>query len=748
MSEERSPYDSFLATKRALRHSGGKTLSAEALNSILFAHQRQLTTWALQKGRAALFCDTGLGKTFMQLEWAKQIGERTLILAPLAVAYQTVREGDKLGIEVQYVRSQHHLDMWPHQLIYITNYEMVEHFNPASFGAVILDESSILKSIDGKTRSKLIEMFRATPYRLCCTATPAPNDIAEFANHAEFLGICTREEMLSMFFVHDETGWRLKGHAQNAFYRWMASWAMMVKTPSDIGFSDDGYILPPLSVSPVWIEGDAQKAAAEAGQLFLTGLEGIRGRSVARRVTIADKIAKATAILNASDERWIVWCILNEEGQQLAKLVNDSVLVEGKDSPDSKTQNLISFLEGCHRVLITKASIAGHGLNLQNCHNMMFIGLTDSWEAYYHAIRREWRYGQQSPVNVQIVLSDLEAPILENIQRKEAQALEVGRQMVEAVSGYQQEELGILEFSQNGYHEAEQAGAHYTLLMGDCVERMKELPAESVDFSVFSPPFLSLYVYTDSERDMGNSRNEAEFFEHYGYMLQELYRIGKPGRLTAVHVAQVATKLVTDGHIGLRDFRGKVIAAFEDRGFHYHGDITVDKNPQAQAIRTHAKGLLFKQLRSDASWLRPGLADYILLFRKPGENAVPIHPDISNNEWIEWAHPVWYGIRESDTLHAAEGRAQQDERHVAPLQLGVIKRCIRLWSNPGEMVFSPFAGIGSEGYQAILLGRRFIGIELKESYYNAALKNLEAAVTRTKQGILFSMIPHPTAQGG
>jgi DNA modification methylase len=277
----------------------------------------------------------------------------------------------------------------------------------------------------------------------------------------------------------------------------------------------------------------------------------------------------------------------------------------------------------------------------------------------------------------------------------------------------------------------ERSGDAWTLYNGDCVEVLAELPENVADLSVYSPPFMSLFTYTNSERDIGNSSTRAEFLEHFGYVVRALLRATKPGRITCCHIAQVATTLATHGVIGLSDLRGAAIECFVQNGWVYHGDVCIDKDPQAQAIRTHAKGLLFVQLRKDASWIRPGLADYILVFRKPGENAVPIHPDISNDQWIEWARPVWYGISESDTLNVREARANDDDRHICPLQLGVIERCVRLWSNPGETVLSPFAGIGSEGYQAVKLGRRFVGVELKAEYFAAAAKNLTRAETET-----------------
>jgi len=284
-------------------------------------------------------------------------------------------------------------------------------------------------------------------------------------------------------------------------------------------------------------------------------------------------------------------------------------------------------------------------------------------------------------------------------------------------------------------------GADWTLTNGDCIDGVSALPDDSVDLSVYSPPFISLYTYTASERDLGNCATEREFFEHFGFLQRELLRVTKPGRLSCCHVAQVPAMLSRDGFIGMKDFRGHTIEAFQAAGWIYHGEVCIDKDPQAQAIRTKSKGLLFVQMRKDSSWSRPALADYILFFRKPGENVVPIQPDITNEQWIEWARPIWYGIRESDTLQVAEARGNDDERHICPLQLGTIERCVRLWSNPGELVLSPFAGIGSEGYEAVRLGRRFVGFELKPEYAVVAARNLATAEQAKMQGSLFGAEP-------
>lgn len=270
-------------------------------------------------------------------------------------------------------------------------------------------------------------------------------------------------------------------------------------------------------------------------------------------------------------------------------------------------------------------------------------------------------------------------------------------------------------------------GANWTLVNGDSCEELPKLAADSVDLSVYSPPFSSLFTYSATDHDIGNCSTHQEFLDHLAFVIRELFRVTKPGRLSCCHIAQLPSSKAMHGVIGLIDLRGAMIQAFAADGWIYHGEVCIDKDPQAQAIRTHAKGLLFVQLRKDSSWMRPALADYILLFRKPGENAVPVIPDVSNEEWIEFARPIWYGIRESDTLNAAVARENDDERHICALQLQVIERGIRLWSNPGDTVFSPFAGIGSEGYMALKMQRKFLGAELKRSYWEQACKNLNQA---------------------
>lgn len=735
-------YADFLASKRLTVPQVGFDVAPTVINAALFPFQRDITRWALRKGRCAIFADTGLGKTLMQVEWARlvaaQSGKPVLMLAPLSVARQTVREAEKFGVSVQYIRSMATVTTAP--AIYITNYEMLEHMDSSVFGGVVLDESSILKNLDGKLRHSLTEAFSQTPFRLCCTATPAPNDITEIGRHAEFLGLMSNSEMLAAFFINDmkqkDGVYRLKRHAVKPFYRWLASWGIAVKRPSDLGYADDGYQLPGIDVKLITTNSDYTPDGMMPG--FFVGSISAADAHKVRRATIDDRIDQIAATVNADTDQWVIWAGLNDESDALARAIPGSVNVQGNLSPDAKADAIEAFVSGKTRVLVTKCSIAGFGINMQNCHKMLFCGIDYSWESYYQAVRRCYRFGQKDVVQVVVVTSEQERPIFDVVMQKEAEAVAMTDELIRHAALYEKEELMGITSQDWQYTTDDRRTDNYHMMLGDSVERIAELADNSVDLSVFSPPFISLYTYTPTERDMGNSRTSEQFFEQFGYIIDGLLRITKPGRNCCVHVQQVGATKVNDGYIGIKDFRGDVIRAFLARGWYQHGEVTIDKNPQVQAIRTKTKGLMFQQLHKDSVANRPAFGDYILIFQKPGQNAVPVMPDVTNEEWIEWAHPVWYDIRESDVLNVAVARSNEDERHMCPLQLPVIERCVRLYTNPGETVFSPFAGIGSEGYEAIKRGRKFTGIELKPEYFKVAVRNLEQASEKAAQVDLFS----------
>ena len=405
-------YTDFLEAKNRHAAPAGRDV-AGMVHPMLHGWQSAIVEWAALRGRAALFEDCGLGKTFQQVEWARLVADRALIVAPLSVARQTVREAARLGVEVTYTRN--HPNDGPG--IWITNYEMTTHVDPGDFEAVVLDESSVLKNEDAKTRRRLTDQCRDVPYRLACTATPAPNDVAELTNHAEWLGLMPRNEMLAAYFINDDKGWRLKGHARAALVDWISTWAVAMRTPSDVGWPDAGYDLPPLRIHSEVVDVELE---AE-GQLFPTDLGGIGGRAKVRRATLDARTERAARIV-AGNEQAIVWCALNDEAKSVADAVDGAVNVEGSWTPEAKAEALEAFQDGDVRVLVTKTSIAGFGMNFQNCHRMVFCGLGDSYEQYYQAVRRCWRYGQEHPVDAWVVVSELETQIVDNVARKASQA--------------------------------------------------------------------------------------------------------------------------------------------------------------------------------------------------------------------------------------------------------------------------------------------------------------------------------------
>jgi DNA modification methylase/superfamily II DNA or RNA helicase len=750
-----SDYSKFLAAKAISDQPTGLT-TIPPLNPMLFDFQKDIVAWSLRRGRSAVFADCGMGKTPMQLEWAKHVPGRVLILAPLAVSAQTVREGQKFGVDVMYCRKQADAI----GKIVITNYEMLSHFDSSAWAGIVLDESSILKSFDGSTRKEIQEFSKSIPFKLACTATPAPNDLIELTNHAEFLNVMSGKEMIALFFKQDGNTthqWRLKKHAAQPFYKWLASWAVALRKPSDLGYDDGAFILPPLSIEQVIVG-----AVAMDGFLLPMTASTMGERRSARSVSVDGRVAAVAGIVaQKPSEPWLVWCDLNKESEALAKAIPGSIEVRGSDSMEKKEAALIGFSSGAVRVLITKPSIAGHGMNWQHACNMVFTGLSDSYEQFYQALRREYRFGQKRPVTAWVVTCETEGAVKANIERKERQSAEMFDQIVRHMNVHEIAKKQERDTMTDKTGIA--TGKNWTLMLGDSCERIKEIEGNTIGLSVFSPPFPGMYAYTNSPRDIGNCKDFEQLIAHFAFLMDDILRITMPGRACCIHLTQEPVFKGREGYVGLRDFRGDVIRHMTERGWLYYSEVTIDKNPMLKASRTKEGTLLFKTLAKDSAGSRPALADYLLVFKKDGDNPVPVragisekygNPDgwITQGEWCEWAAPVWYramptqkneyapfqasypsrhqetdGIRETDVLETTTAKDAQDEKHLCPLQLGVIERCVKLWSAPGDTVFSPFAGIGSEGYQAVKLHRKFIGCELKESYFKAACANLEKA---------------------
>lgn len=422
-------YSDFLAAKRRVDPSTGIAKRVE-LPEFMFPHQRDITSWALRRGRAAIFAGTGLGKTLIELVWAREVAQHTrkpvLLFAPLAVSHQHVKEADHFGLRAQIVTSR------TGDAIEVTNYQKIDHFNLDDFGGVALDESSILKSTDGKYRTRLIDECSRIPFRLAATATPAPNDFMELGNHAEFLGVMSYTDMLATFFIHDggdTQKWRLKGHAETEFWKWMASWAVMLRKPSDLGYSDDGYELPPMRRHQHIVSAD-YAPSMDTGLLFPMEARTLQERISARRDTVEERVGLAASVTPAN-RPFVWWCNLNAESEGLAKAIDGGVEVRGSDTDAEKERKLTAFSEGDIRVLITKPSIAGFGMNWQHCADTGFVGLNDSFEQVYQAERRFWRFGQKKSVNVHFISAETEGAVVANLRRKERDAERMAAAMVE-----------------------------------------------------------------------------------------------------------------------------------------------------------------------------------------------------------------------------------------------------------------------------------------------------------------------------
>lgn len=714
-------YQKFLETKRKTFLESGFTISESKLNPLLKDFQKFGVKTALFKGKFAFFFDCGLGKTFCQLEWAKQVSIKTkkkvLILAPLAIVEQTKNEAVKFGIDID--------------VFDITNYDQLKNTDTSIYSGVVLDESSILKGRDGKLSSLIIETFKTTPYKLCCTATPSPNDHMELGQHSEFLGGMSYLEMLAMFFVHDggETSkWRLRKHAADNFWKYVSGWSMAIDNPSSLGFCSEGYNLPEIEYIEhiIKVENLSENLFGDVA-VSATDLHKDLNRSFDAR------IEKTLEIVNANDNQCIVWGLKNQETDTLSKLLPNSINVQGSDSPEYKAKYLNGFANNEFKTLITKTSIASFGMNYQQCNEMIFMSYDFKFEAFYQAVRRCYRFGQQNKVTVHILIPESQTNVRTTILTKEKQHFE----RIKEMSRYSAETNYKIAKSKVKIMNKEIKTDQYHLINGDCVQETAKLPDNCADIVVFSPPFAELYVYSDKEEDMGNVSNYQEFEKHFKFLIPELKRTLKSGRMCAIHCMDLPIQKGKEGYIGLRDFSGMLIDWFQKEGFIYHSKVTLWKNPVTEMQRTKALGLLHKTIKKDSIMSRVGIPDYVLFFRNEGENETPItHQDKDHTRldylpvdlWQKYASPVWYDIDYSRTLQYRSGRDGNDEKHICPLQLDTIERILHLYSNEGETVLSPFGGIGSEGCSAINMNRKSISIELKESYFKINESNHKAFV--------------------
>jgi hypothetical protein len=723
-----SEYDSFLRSKNKTHILSGFDVPIDTLNPSMFEFQKFIVARALKAGKYAIFADCGLGKTLMQLEWSSKVNKETnkpvLILAPLAVSGQTIKEGSKFHIDVcKYDGSS--------APIQITNYEQLENIDCSIFGGIVLDESSILKNFEGSIKKQIISLFKGTPYKLACTATPSPNDPMELGNHAEFLDVMGRNEMLAMYFVHDggETAkWRIKGHAIKRFYQFVGTWAIMLNKPMDIGFEMHGYDLPSLNL----IDKQIKTPKRDNGQLFNDAVISATNFNAELRLTKIERLNEVVSIVNSKpEENFIIWIKQNEEGELLKKLIPEAIEVKGSDTNEWKEKHLLGFGENKFRILISKTKIASFGLNYQNCRNQIFASLDFSFEGLYQAIRRSYRFGQKREVNIYLITTDTMANVKQAIEIKQKQFEDMQLEMGDAVN----QNLKGNIMTESTYDNEGYSDEWVSIKRGDCVKLIKDVENESIGLSVFSPPFAELYTYSSHLEDMGNSKDYKEFLIQFKYLIKELHRVLITGRNVAVHCMDLPIQKGKEGYIGLRDFSGMILSAFIECGFIYHSRVTIWKDPVVEMQRTKALGLLHKQVKKDSTKSRVGLPDYVMIFRKDGECLNPVtNTEIPVDLWQQYASPVWMDIDYGNTLQGfRNGREDNDEKHICPLQLDTIERLIHLYTNKGDTVLTPFMGIGSEAYQAIKMGRKAVGFELKESYYDLAKGNIKAIIESKNQ---------------
>jgi len=728
----------------------------------LFDYQKFIVKLALKKQRYAIFADCGLGKTAMFLSWARHLNKqlnhkKILIISPLAVISQTLEEEKKFYNDCM-IEDIHNkpIQEWiddEKSLIAITNYDKfhkkINH--NGKIGAVILDESSILKNETGKIRTSIIESFRDVQFKLCCTATPAPNDREEYANHSTFLNYTrSNNEFYSQFFINKDNGWEIKPHALEYFYKHLAQWSIYLNNPQNYNFNNNVKDIP----SPEFIELKTEWTKEQnqyvknffvsdimtKKHFYLKLSKGFIEKDNKISYIESNKIKQIKEIINNhNDSQIIIWVTYNQEDKILLKELEKKYSVKsisGETDEEKRAEIIKDFRNGKFKILISKAKLLGFGINLPFVDVQIFSGINDSYEQFYQCIKRSYRYGQKKSLKIYIPVTEIEKKILNNIlSKKETYETDSLNQEKKFIS-FLKDEINLFNGGKIMETEVKNESNEtnliidndYSMYLGDSIKRLSELKENSIDLSIFSPPFSSLFTYSKEISDMGNSRDSIDEFNlHFEYFLDRLFKVMKEGRMTCCHVQQLANFKNLSGFVGTKDFRGKVIELFQKAGFIFFGEFVIAKNPQAQAIRNKVRSLSFAQLDRNRLGSRPAYNDFVLIFRK-GLDYIDVVNDSdapSREEWINWACGVWTDIKETDTLNTGTSKTEEDIKHVCPLQLEVIRRCIRLYSNKNEVVLDPFNGIGSTGVVALQLKRKYIGIELKKEYFEESIRNFK-----------------------
>ena len=844
-------YQSFLETKVATAEESGFEVDADDLHPSTFPHQVDTIRWALRGGKRALFLAFGLGKTHCQLEMARLTKERfggpALIVCPLGIRHEFRREGERLGIETRYITSDEELMRANAEgCILLTNYERVRdgHISTGAINQLTftsLDEASCLRSFGSKTYQTFLDIFEEVPYRYVATATPSPNRYKELIHYAAFLGIMDSGQALTRFFQRNSekaNDLTLYPHKEKEFWLWVASWGLFVTRPSDLGHSDEGYDLPGMKVEWHEIEVSHENAGSDRdGQrrMFRDAVIGLSEAAREKRETLGDRLAVAQDLIAAGEDgkRWLLWHHLERERKAIERSIESVQSVYGSQDLDDREEALIDFSEGRGpQVLATKPSIAGSGCNFQrHCHANIFLGIDYGFNDFIQAVHRTYRFQQTEPVEVHILYTDSERNvrrILEQKWKKHDQLLERMRALIKeygltdaAKAGVLRRKIGVERQVKQGQETEE--GPRWTAVRSDCVEELRGMENDSVGLIHTSIPFSDQYEYTPSYNDFGHNAGDGPFFEQMGYLVPELLRVLKPGRIAAVHVKdRVRFGSVTGyGMPSVNRFSDRTADVFEEYGFIFCGRITVVTDVVRENNQTYRLG--WSEQCKDGTKMGCGMSEYVMLFRKLPTDTSNSYADdpvtkpkeeYTRARWQTDAHGhwrssgnrllkpeeaaslsvkavkrwyrqhsatsvydyeahvalaegidehgrlpatfmllapetpaphVWTDVARMDTLNSEQSRRRQ-EQHVCPLPLDIPRRIINRFSNEGDLVLDPFAGIGTVPVVAVEMGRRGYGVELNEEYWRHSAAYLRGAEIEAATPTLFDTLEEPTEE--
>jgi superfamily II DNA or RNA helicase len=644
-------YTKFLESKRITVEPVGFEVNDDDINPLLYDYQRDIVKIALWKGRFLLLQDCGLGKAPESIEWAhhvhKHTGKPVLIVAPLGVTYQLEQESKKFNRPIRRIRQPDEMGMTN----VVTNYEMLHKFSDCAdqFGGIVFDESSIFKALASKTRKVAGQIADQIPYRLCASATPSPNDYDELLRQAEILGIMKEKEAKALFFIQDgnqANKWRLKGHAADDFWEWVSNWAVAMRIPSDLGYSDEHFTRADLHIHEIVVPGKPYKDDEGQMSLFPIQAKTMTERRAARKSTIVERVSVMRDLLNGSggikeyipdfsdDEPMIIWRQFLAEADETRKQIPDAVDIRGSMSQAEKESRIFDFSNGDSQIIVTDPRMFGHGMNWQHSRVQFFIGLSDSYESIYQAIRRQWRNFQLRDVHVFFITASTEGAVVKNIKRKEIQHNEMYDQIVSRMAKHYSKHVEQIGRQEMEYKVDNFTTENSTVYLGDSVEMLQNEPDDSINLTITSVPFPGMYTYTNSARDAGNCATGEETTEHIRYIMEQVYRVTAPGRLCCIHLTQEPLFKWKDGHVGRLDFRGDVIRMMQEIGFIYWSEVSIVKNPQMKAMRTNDSGLTQASVHKDMTRAAPAMNDYVVIFKKLGDGS-PV-PALISPKYDKW----------------------------------------------------------------------------------------------------------------